>query len=170
MVPDNDSLRKEVCRAFSLVELVVVLAIFATIAAIGMPRYASAERRYRVDATARQIKLDLEYARTKARTSSTSQEIVFDVAGDRYVLTGLLDSSTGETYTVIVSDSPFWTRIVSVNLGGDSRLIYDGYGRPNAGGDIVVQTGDDVRTIRVDAGADKIKLLIGSGASAVLIK
>lgn len=170
MVPDTDGVREDVGRGFSLIELVVVLTIFATIAAIGMPRYASAGRRYRLDATARQIKLDLEYARTKARTSSTSQEIVFDVAADRYVLTGLLDSSTGKTYTVIVSDSPFRTRIVSVELGAGSRLIFDGYGRPDVGGEIVLQLGDDVRTIRVDAGADKIEILIGSGASAVAIK
>lgn len=170
MIPRASKQSRVRGRGFSLIEMVLVMAIFAIVAAIAMPKYASAGFRYRIDATARQIMLDLDYARTKARTSSTSQEIVFSVVADNYVITGLLDASTGKTYSVDVSDDPFLTKIVSVNLGGDSRLVYDGYGHPDSGGDIVLRSGDNIRTIRLDAGADKISLLAGAGGSAVLIK
>src|SRR5204863_23675 len=56
-------------RAFSLIEITLVLMVMGVLAALAVPRYASALARYRADAAARRIVADLDLARTTARSS-----------------------------------------------------------------------------------------------------
>src|SRR5438552_17658151 len=86
--------------AFSLVELMLVMAIIAVVAAIAMPRYSASLARYRADMAARRIVAALALAQAKARATSSSQTITF-TAGGSYQILGMNDPDRpGQPYVV----------------------------------------------------------------------
>ena len=142
--------------AFSLLELVLVVAIIAVLSAIALPRYARAVTRYRVQLAGNRIANDLGVARERARSLGASQSVSFDPAGDTYQIPGLesMDGSGG-TYTVNLSDKPYKATLVSANFGGSTTVTFDGYGVPDNGGTIVVQIGSVAKTIVLDSSLAK---------------
>jgi prepilin-type N-terminal cleavage/methylation domain-containing protein len=139
-------------RAFNLTELAVVVVIIGILAGIALPRYADAVATRRLDAAARRLVVDLSLSRSRARTSSTSQTVAFDVNADRYELVGMdHPDRAGEKYSVHLSDEPYQAKIVSVQLGGDAEIVFDGFGMPDTGGTIVIQVGGYQKTVIVDA-------------------
>src|SRR5947209_10986433 len=66
------------CRAYSLVELVLVLVTLAIMWGIAAPRYANSMSRYRAEAAARRIASDFALARAQAKQTSTNVVVVFD--------------------------------------------------------------------------------------------
>ncbi len=141
---------------FSLLELVLVLALVATLAAIAAPRYGKAVARYRTEMAARRIVSDLSYARKRAQIRSASQVITFRPASDDYEIDGAasLDDASA-SYIVKLSDAPYRTSLVSATFGGDAAVTFDGYGVPSAGGQIVISTGEYRKTIVLDAASGK---------------
>ena len=137
---------------FSLLELVIVVAIVAILAAVAVPRYGKANQRYRTEMAARKVIADLAYARKRASMSSSSQSIDFDTSNEQYELPGVKDLRVASNdYTVVLSDAPYNAKIVSANFNGDATVIFDGYGAPDSGGTIVVGVGDYTKTIVLDA-------------------
>ncbi len=136
---------------FTLLELVLILVILATLGAIAAPRYASALDRYHADATARRIVADLELARATARNTSASITVTFEPVLNMYAMTGVdsLDQA-GSNATLVLSDSPYRSELVSTNLGGDDEIVFDGFGVADAGGLVLIQCGAESRVIVVD--------------------
>lgn len=129
----------------------MVLVILATLGAIAAPRYATALDRYHADATARRIVADLELARATARNTSASVTVTFDPGLNSYVMTGVdsLDHP-GSDATLVLSVAPYRSKLVATGLGGDDEIVFDGFGVPDAGGVVLIQCGDESRTIVVD--------------------
>ena len=145
--------------AFSLLEVVLVLAIIAVVAVIAAPRYANALCRYRADMAARRIAADLEAARSWAKSTSASQAVTFDTASDAYELVGREDPDRqGAPYAVIVSAAPYHADLSGALFGGGATVTFDGFGVPDSGGDVGVQVGDHARTVRVDPDTGKITI------------
>lgn len=167
--------------AFSLLELIIVLAIMAILASMAIPRFGSAATRYRVDAAARRVASDLVRARKHARHSSTSQTVIFDVARDSYRLSGISDPDhPQEKYQVWLAESRYYASIVSANFNGQQQVEFNGFGLPvgleqqadifvydksetpvvvgQAGGAVVVQVGDKRRTIVVHADTGEVSV------------
>ena len=141
---------------FSLLELVMVVAIIGVLAAIAAPRYGRAIARYRADMAARRIAADLALAGRAARTAGASKTVSFSVAGAEYTIPGLpsLRDSTAD-YRVVLSDSPYQAAVVSADFGGDADVAFDGYGTPDSGGSISIQVGEYTKTVVLDAGSGK---------------
>ena len=139
--------------AFTLLELVLVLVILATLGAIAAPRYATALDRYHADAMARRIVADLELARATARNTSSSVTVTFDPGLNTYVMTGV-DSPDhpGNNATLVLSDAPYRSELVATGLGGDKEIVFDGFGIPDMGGVVLIQCGAESRMINVDDG------------------
>src|SRR5688500_3620188 len=76
---------------FTLAEMVMVVAITATLAAITIPRYLTALNRYRLDAAARRIAADLTMARLNARDTGTARTVTFATSTDSYDISGMTD-------------------------------------------------------------------------------
>lgn len=145
------------CRAFSLGELIIVVAVTAILAAIAVPRFGNSMTRHRADSAAQRIAADLSYARQRARMSSAAQRIVFDVASNTYEIIGAADMDrNGEPYVVSLSEPPYEAVIVSVDFGGDDEVAFDGYGSPDSGGQVVIRAGDFVRQIDLDGATGKV--------------
>jgi prepilin-type N-terminal cleavage/methylation domain-containing protein len=150
--PQAPNLVRLARRGFSLVELVLVLAMIGVVAAIAAPRFARANNGYRADLAARRIVADLAYAARKARAASKPYTVTFNTAAASYQLVNVsdIDRST-QPYVVKLAAEPYGVRMTSASFGGAPQATFDGYGMPTSAGTVVVRAGDAVRTVTLDA-------------------
>ena len=137
---------------FSLLELLLVLAIMATLAAIAVPRYQGSLARYRADLAARRIVHDLELAQATAKAKGASQEVIINQGTDTVELSDLagLDPHVSEYRTKLL-ESPYRANITESSFPDNNNIIFDGWGIPDSGGTVVLTVGSETRTITVDA-------------------
>jgi prepilin-type N-terminal cleavage/methylation domain-containing protein len=138
---------------FSFLELMLVLVIIALVSSIAVPRYASALWRYRSEAAAGRLVADLQLAQTKARHSSDSFVVTFNVDTDRLEIIGPLPVNGGGEEVVAYTDyaaEPYHADLVEVTFSG-ATLLFNGFGRPDQSGTIEVLCGGQTRTISVNA-------------------
>ena len=75
-------------KGFSLVELMVVVAIIAIIGAISAPSIVTGLPKYRVKSAARDLTSKIRHARSVAVKGHRDVTIIFDTANDRYSIDG----------------------------------------------------------------------------------
>ena len=136
---------------FTLIDLVMTVAVIAIIAAIATPRYANALTRYRAEAAARRVVADIRLTQQTAKTTSSSRTIIFDTTNHAYSIADVRAlNGLSMTYVVELREPPYLAKIASVDMGGDAQLTFDGFGIPDSGGSVVVRTGDYQYTVVVD--------------------
>ena len=144
-------------RAFSLVELLLVVCILAVMAALAVPRYATALDDYRAEHAARRIASDIASAQVIARATATSQSITFSPDADSYQLPAAVAGNSPATTTL--RDAPFNADLAAVAFApaGQTQstpvLTFNGFGVANAGGFVTVRAGGSSRTISVEQGS-----------------
>lgn len=143
-------------RGFTLLELTMVMVVVAIVAAVAIPRQATALHSRRASVAAQRIVADLEYARAQAITGSASQSLVFSTDAEQYSLPGVgsLSAAAG-VYTVDLWDAPFHCDLVSVDFGGGLTLTFDGYGLPDNAGFVIVASGSSQRRVDVDGSSGR---------------
>ena len=152
----NPPLARAAFAAFSLVELLLAMAIVATMAGIAAPRYANSLARYRAEAAARRLVDDLAVARNDARVSHTSRTVFFDTAEDSCLIPGVRDlKDSKSSYRVDYSKPPYRADLVSVDFNTTTKVTFDGFGTPDSGGTVVIKIGDEVRTVVLDPDSGK---------------
>lgn len=142
-------------RAFSLIELVLVLSIVAIVAAIALPRYGRSTTRYRVELAAQRIIADLDYARSYARQTSQGVTVQFGDGADQLDIPAAPGLKPGSAYQTQLAAEPYRVAITSPSFGGDADVIFDGYGMPDSGGTVDVQAGSLSITVTLDADTGK---------------
>jgi prepilin-type N-terminal cleavage/methylation domain-containing protein len=73
-------------RGFSLVELIVVLALLGLVVLVGMPALDDWLERYRVRTAAQNLAADMQLQRMRAVSRNREHRITFDQANSRYTL------------------------------------------------------------------------------------
>jgi prepilin-type N-terminal cleavage/methylation domain-containing protein len=135
-------------RAFSLIELIVVLVIMATLAGVAVPRYAAGAARYRAEAAARRVCAEIARAQALACTRSSAVAVAFDPDTDTCVL---LEPIAGTTIdTIHLQDAPYGADLVATTIAS-RRIVFNGYGLPDGGGEVSVRVGSAQRAAVVDA-------------------
>lgn len=155
---------------FSLLEIVLVVAIIAVMATIAAPRFGMAQTRYRADLAAQRIAADLAYLQTLARQGILTGMAIFEINDDQYFLEQIPDMDRPEQeYQVDLSDPQYGADLISATFENSNGYIstssmkFDMWGRPQCGdpgsgypmaplvsGSIVLQVGSEIRTITVD--------------------
>lgn len=135
-------------RGYSLIEVVMVLAIAGILAGVGALRYSSSLERARLESAARRLIADLDHARDLARRSGQSVRIQFNPAQSGYRISGGAHVSSVLNTQVFLNEDPYRVRIASADFDGASRLDFNGYGEPLAGGSIILRTARNDGTAR----------------------
>lgn len=144
------TIRRAVVRSgFSMLEVVAVLAIIATMGMIAIPRYGAAVARYRVHAAATRIASELDRIRDRSRRAGEAHTVKF-VAGKGGMLILRTADASVESRLQLKTE-PYWSIVNQASLGGDSEMVFDGYGVPDSGGTVVVRHGSLGITITIDA-------------------
>jgi type II secretory pathway pseudopilin PulG len=144
--------RRKQGGGFSLLELVLVLAIVVTLTAIAAPRYQGSVARYRADLAARRIVADLALAQSNAKAVSSSRSVVFSISANNYQMPDLppLDGTAG-SYIVELSEKPYEADITSADFGGNQDVTFNGWGIPDSDGTVILTVGSEQRTVTLDA-------------------
>jgi len=135
---------------FSLVELVIVVFVLGTIAAIAAPRFGHASSSYRLEAAVKKLETDLGFAVRSARAQSTTVEFVFDPDNDRYTLVGVADPHNPKgDLTIDLSAMPYGVDLSDVRFSGpDSKvLVINGHGTIVNQGVVRIGLGSNARLI-----------------------
>ena len=144
-------------RGFSLMEVLLVLAIMATLVGIASPRYARAVHRYRAELAVLRIVADLEYASALAEVTSQAVKVKF-VKGSKddesyYFFEDVSDPDRpGQDYAVILRENPY--RVLLDDAPGD--IEFDIYGSLQNSGTIEIHAGAIIRYVIVDKDNDEI--------------
>jgi prepilin-type N-terminal cleavage/methylation domain-containing protein len=144
-------------RAFTLVELVLVVAVIGILSAIAMPRYSASIHNFRAGSAARRIAADIAMAQAQARAASTARTINFDQANSRYGITGIKGLDGAASYVVNLKDAPYQCAITGLALANaGTSIAFDGYGVPSTSGTIVIAAGSMTRTVTVSAASGRV--------------
>jgi prepilin-type N-terminal cleavage/methylation domain-containing protein len=137
---------------FTLLELVVVIAILGLLAGLAIPRIAGTVARRRAEAAAVRIMNDIKHARRAAVAASTERKIVFDPTQNSYVLEDVTSAvNNAALYRVHLDRAPYGAALRYANFDGKLMLTFDGYGTPSADGMVVVGAGAHAFSVIVDA-------------------
>ena len=137
---------------FSLVELVVVILVLGTIAAVAAPRFGYASTTFRLDAAIKKIEADLQYATQMARSRSQAVVVEFDPDTDSYTITGVNSPLDGTAnYTVNLAEAPFEIDLTDVRFNGGTPTSFriDGHGASINAGAIRIALGPNARLLGV---------------------
>lgn len=131
-------------RAFSLVEVSMVVVTIGIIAAIAVPRFADSNSLYRAETAAKRVEADIHLAQDLARSLSAQHNVVFRGGSTAYVIepasadaAPLGAARTGARVTKL-DVAPFDARVMKVSFGGSNTLSFDAFGTPVASGHVVV--------------------------------
>ena len=148
--------------AFSILEVVVVVAVGALLAGIAVPRMGGATTRYRADYAARQVAADLGRARATARLTGVPQSVQFDLLQHQYTVSGTGSGSTAAT-VVRLAGEPYTARLTGASFAGAVAVTFTPYGDPvpagptAVAGTVTLRVGDLTRTVTLDAGSGRAR-------------
>lgn len=135
-------------RGFSLVELVLVIAIIGVLSAIALPRFSGTMARNRLQSAAQRVAADLNLAQRQARLSSGRRKVVFLPTTNAYRVPGVAHPFHPTlTYEVQLDEEPYGVQIAAVDFDGDAEVIFNGFGEPDSGGTVVLASGGYQMTV-----------------------
>lgn len=143
---------------FTLVELAVVVALLAVVAAIAAPRFASASARARLDAASSRVVNDISITAASARAASASRQMVFNTLEDQYVMMGVPSRGAFVNRSVRLSGQPYETNLVSASFDGSPLLSMNGYGLAEFSGAINLAVGKLGRRIVLLKGGSSVQV------------
>ncbi len=145
-------------HGFSLVELVFVLSILAVLAALAVPRYASASARYRVESAARRIAADLQLAQRAARTAGSLTVVTFDTLNHAYQIAGVDALDGSGLYRVDLQAEPYQSSLNAATFGSGSAVTFNGWGVPDVNGVVTVGVGAETRTVTLSLPSGQVTI------------
>ena len=136
---------------YTLVEVLIVVVVLGIAAAMIVPQMLSAGQ-LGVQAAARMIIADIQYAQNDAVAAQAERRLVFEPDSDRYRLTDasgqVLEvpwrSAGGARYEVSFQEDQRFrgVELVSADFDEEPVLVFDDLGAPESGGRVVLKFND----------------------------
>jgi len=130
-------------RAFTLIEMVIVLLIIGILAVVAIADFSNSARSSRLQAAAFKLRSDIVYARSLALSQQVNCGVVFDPAGGAY---SVYKQTVGNIVTNPLTLAPFTVDydtdsnfqgvvLVSTSFGSPTtnRVEFDSFGTPSDG-------------------------------------
>jgi type II secretion system protein H len=112
-------------KGFTLVELIIVLALLAIVAAIASPSFQRMAINAGLRSAAKDIMSDFANLKARAVAENTPFQITFDMANNNYTFPGLANPKSPRAFGNI--------SITGVNFGGGSTINFQTRGTAAAG-------------------------------------
>ena len=129
---------------FTLLELLIAIAIVAIIGAVILPVYQSARPSLRLNTTARDLVADLRLVQQEAVTQQILHGIVFDVNTNQYRIINLVDNATIKTVYI---PAPV---ILATTTGLTAATVsYYATGAVADSGTVIIGNGNTTSTIEI---------------------
>ena len=146
-------------RAFTLIELVVVIVLIGIVSAVAIPRFAASAVRYRVDSATHLFLADFGFVSNRAESKSQTRSITFKGLQDSYILVGERDPANPLIDRAIdLSRSPYEVNMLGASFGGDTQLDISGYGLPLESGQVTFAAGLLARRVSITAGSPTVTI------------
>lgn len=146
-------------RAFTLVELALVVAITGIIVAVAVPRFANSTARYRTELAADRVMRDIRLARERAITTGAAQDVVFSNAGISYTIIGMNNpDKAAAAYTVPLASDPYLIASMTADFGGSQTLRLNGFGIPVNPGSVTIDARGTSKKISIAAGSGEVSI------------
>jgi len=142
------------CHAFTLIELVIVLVIVGTMAAIVAPRFVTAQTRYESQLTARWIAAEITRARDHARANRMSTYV--HVVPNWNVIVAV-DASSRDINKYVL-DAEREAQITEVDFSGRHLIEFNGFGEAASDCTVTIRSGRWYSTVTVDASSGVISV------------
>ncbi len=136
-------------RGFSLIELVICIAIIGIVAGTGAVRFARSTQRARVEAAAVRVAAMLEDARKRARLGGNQSRVSADASDGTIELTNNVDG--GVLDLIDLHADGFRPEIKVTCSDGSSVIYYDSYGRPSVDFSFTIAAAGFQRVITVNS-------------------
>ncbi|MCC6682981.1 MAG: prepilin-type N-terminal cleavage/methylation domain-containing protein [Phycisphaeraceae bacterium] len=141
--------------AFTLIELLLVLAVMSVAAAVAVPRYAGSVQRYRLDAASRHLAAQFDLAQRYARAHGKTVTLATDTTDN---LVRFSDADGNIVSDTQLDESPFIAVLTSVKIANGTTLQFDGYGKPNTTAKLVIAVGDKQRAVTYDSTTEQMSV------------
>lgn len=129
---------------FTLIEVTLVVAIIAVMAAMALPRMAAATDRRRADLIARKVAADLTWVQAAARARCTTATLTVDATGKSYTMAGMTDASRVVSgLTVTFNDAPFSGKVTPAS----TVVSFNSSGIPSASVTLTCTSGSASRNV-----------------------
>jgi len=106
-------------RGFTLVELLVSVAIAGVLLGVAVPSFQQTIARARLEGVANELAIDLQYTRSEAVRRRTTATIAVDAGGTFYTIT-YLNQATNANVTLKTNNAPS-----GVTLAGSAPIVFD---------------------------------------------
>lgn len=146
-------------KAFTLVEFVLVLAVLGIVSIVAITMSPSITPA-RLDAAARQVQSDIEYAKQNAMMTTTDSGVNFVAAGaytvyENSTATPLLSPLTKQNMVITLAD-----KFPGISIQGNYTVEFNQFGASTVGGggSVVLTDGTNTKTIAVTANTGKVSI------------
>ncbi len=133
------------CRGFTLIELMVIMAIMAILVTVAAPSMSDSIARRRVEGAANELQADMQYAKTQSASANTNVQIITTTSG--YTIG---TATTPSLYkTIALESNTTLTSGVTINFEPYRSL-------PNAAATVTVSNSSTVAQLSVKVDANGI--------------
>ncbi len=153
-----------------MIELALVMVIIAFVMAVASPRVITYVENDKVRTLNRRLTLDMAMARSEAIRTKSPVTISFDADGKFYQIDSMADINTLDgmksQYRVdLVGKNGYDAKVVNVDIGGETTLTFDVFGRASADGEINIVSGDAEGTVTIERGKGVVQSKVEAAAA-----